>query len=222
MSSIVKKQIVAVTGIALVGFVLVHMAGNFTLFLGPNAFNGYSEKLHHLGALLWVARGGLLAAVSVHIVLTISIVLQNRGARAGRYAISGSKTDDTGYARRSMIYTGLLVAVFVVVHLIDFTFPAKEGPNTVIPGIENEGLGLFGLVWNGFLNPVRAVAYIAMMILVGLHLSHGIQSLFQTIGFRHEKYTPLIEKISFGVGAAVAIGFSLVPIYINIVRTPSL
>ena len=222
MTSIVKKQIVAITGVTLAGFVLVHMAGNFTIFGGPEAFNGYSETLHHLGELLWIARIGLLAAVVIHILLTISLVWENRAARAGSYAVAGGKSDDLGYARRSMIYTGLLVILFVIFHLWDFTFPAKEGPATLIPGIEDRSLGLYGLVWNSFLDPVRAALYIAMMVLVGLHLSHGIQSLCQTLGLRNAKYTILIDRISVAFGTVIAIGFSLVPIYINIVRIPSL
>jgi succinate dehydrogenase / fumarate reductase cytochrome b subunit len=222
MSSILRKQIVALTGIALIGFVIVHMSGNLLIFFGPEAFNHYSEKLREMGAALWAARAVLLVAFIVHIWLTVSIVLHNRSARGSRYEVKSHKRDDAGFARKTMIYTGLIVLVFVVLHLMDFTFPLKEGPRTMIPGIDDENLQLYGLVWASFLKPWRAILYILAMILVGLHLSHGLQSLVQTLGFRHEKYTPMIQKASIALGIIIAVGFSMVPIYINIVRTPNL
>ncbi|MCA9450783.1 MAG: succinate dehydrogenase cytochrome b subunit, partial [Candidatus Omnitrophica bacterium] len=176
-SSIIRKQIVAVTGLMLVGFLIAHLTGNFLLFAGPEAFNGYSKKLHDLGAILWVLRIGLLAAFLAHIYLAIQLTAENHSARKHRYAVSNQKGDG-GFAKRSMIYTGLLVFLFVALHLYDFTFRSKTGDPTVISGVnEGESLGLFGLVWNSFLEPWHAGLYILAMIVLGLHLSHGIQSL---------------------------------------------
>jgi len=219
MSSVFKKQIVAVTGLLMVGFILGHLAGNLLIFAGPGPFNHYAETLQNLGELLWLARIVLIIAFVVHIVTTILIIRENRAARPDRYKKRGSKADST-FTTRTMIFTGLLVFVFLFIHIWDFTLPVKEGPGTLIPGLDRDDLHLYGLVWNSFLQPLRALFYIVTMCCLGMHLSHGIQSLFQTLGFSHEIYTPRVKKISVCMGIVVAIGFSLIPIYINLVRVP--
>jgi succinate dehydrogenase / fumarate reductase cytochrome b subunit len=220
ISSVLKKQIIAITGLVLVGFISGHLAGNMILYLGHEAFNGYSDKLHSLGELLWIVRAVLIAMVLVHITLATQITFQNWGARDSRYAVSGHKTSgEVILAKRSMIYTGLLIVCFLFLHLIDFTFADHEGPSSLLGG---KGLGLYGLVWNSFLEPWRAVLYVATMCLLGLHLSHGIQSLFQSLGINHERWTPRLKKLSNLLGLLIALGFSSIPIYINIVRTPPL
>jgi succinate dehydrogenase / fumarate reductase cytochrome b subunit len=144
----------------------------------------------------------------------VSLVLENRAARTHGYAVESDR-GETNFAKKTMVYTGLLVFFFLFLHLTDFTFPAKTGPDTVLTGAEGEAsFGLYGLVWNSFTFLPRTVFYILAVCCVGLHLSHGIQSLFQTIGFFHDRYTPAIRKASIVLGVVVAIGFSLVPIYV--------
>lgn len=221
-SSVLRKQIVAVTGLAMVGFIIVHLAGNLLIFLGPEAFNDYSAKLHAIPELLWVARIGLIVAAVLHIYFTVKITRENRDARAVRYAVENSKRDDSGFARRYMIYTGVLVFFFLFLHLWDFTLSPKEGGRLIIEGAhENEPLGLYAVVWNDLGQLWRAIVYILAVCAVGMHLSHGIQSLFQTLGVNHERWTPLIIKASIAIGTAVAVGFSLIPIYIILRGTPS-
>ncbi|MBK7496202.1 MAG: succinate dehydrogenase cytochrome b subunit [Candidatus Omnitrophica bacterium] len=225
-SSILRKQIVAVTGLILTGFLAGHLAGNFLIFLGPEAFNGYSEKLHAIPELLWLVRLGLIAAFLIHVITTILLTLENRQARGERYAVNGSKSEESlKFAKKTMIYTGLLVLFFLVLHLSDFTLSDKEGPASMIAAGEGNpprNLGLYGLVWNSFLEPWRAGVYIAVMLVLGLHLSHGIQSLCQTLGFYRNDLVPRIRKLSLVLGLLAAIGFSSVPLFINIVRTPPL
>lgn len=223
-SSVLRKQIVAVTGLMMVGFIIMHLAGNLLIFLGPGAFNEYSHKLHSLGELLWVARLGLLTAVLLHIGFTVAIVMENRAARTSRYAVNASKQDgNPAWIRKYMILTGGIVFFFLFFHLNDFTFPSKTGERTIIAGAPEAGeLELYGLVWNSFGNFFRVVFYVAAVTCVGMHLSHGVQSMFQTIGFNHERYTPLIRKASVALGAIVAVGFSLIPIYVLLRGTPSL
>ena len=221
-SSIVRKQIVAITGLAMVGFLVAHLSGNFLIFAGPEAFNGYSEKLRHLGPLLWVLRIGMIVALFAHVSLAIKITQENRLARGGQYEVNNHK-GETGFAKKTMIYTGLLIVVFIALHLYDFTFRSKVGDPTIIAGVNNgESLGLFGLVWNSFLQPWHAGLYVLAMILLGFHLSHGIQSLFQTLGISHDRYTPIINTISLLLAIVLAVGFMTIPLYINIVRTPHL
>lgn len=213
-SSVFRKQIVAVTGLIWVGFIFMHMAANLLLFLGPEALNGYSEMLHAIPELLWMARLVLVAAFVLHVTFTVILVVENRSARSHRYEVLHSH-GETNFVKKTMILSGLLVFFFVFIHLTDFTLPAKTGPDTVIAGQEGEvSYGLYGLVWNAFGSVPRALFYILIMVLVGMHLSHGIQSLFQTIGFFHDRYTPLIRRASIVLGVIVAVGFILVPLYV--------
>jgi len=214
-TSVAKKQIVAVTGLVGVGFIIGHLAGNSLIFLGPEAFNGYAEMLRAVPELLWMARAALIAAFVIHVYFTIALTLENRAARTGRYAVSATH-GETNFAKKTMIYTGLVVFFFLFLHLTDFTFPDKSGPNSVLAGADGEAsYAIYGLVWNSFAkNIFRSVFYILAVCCVGLHLSHGIQSLFQTIGFFNDRYTPVIRKASNVLGALIAIGFSLIPLYI--------
>jgi succinate dehydrogenase / fumarate reductase cytochrome b subunit len=216
-TSVVKKQIVAVTGLIGVGFIIGHLAGNSLILLGPEAFNEYAEMLHAVPELLWIARVTLIAAFVIHVYFTVALTLENRAARDDRYAVAADHGETT-FAKKTMIYTGLLVFLFLFIHLTDFTFPDKNGPNTVLTGPEGDAsYAIYGLVWNSFAkNLLRSAFYILAVCCVGFHLSHGIQSLFQTIGFFNDRYTPVIRKASIVLGALVAIGFSLIPLYIII------
>ncbi len=212
--SVVKKQIVAVTGIMLVTFIFGHLAGNFLIFAGPDALNAYAEKIQGLGAFLWVVRSGLLAAFVTHITFTVWVTLENRAARGERY-IARNTLGETTWAKRTMILSGALVFLYVFVHLNDFTFPEKVGPSTVIAGVNNdESLGLFGLVWNSFLNPLRAGFYILAVSLLGMHLSHGIESVFQSLGTPLGQQRPKLLRISRIIGLLVALGYSSIPVYV--------
>lgn len=214
-TSVVKKQLVAVTGLLLVGFILGHLGGNFLIFVGPSAFNAYAAHIQGLGALLWLVRLGLLATVATHIVFTIKLTYENHAARGPRYAIS-SDFGETSFAKKTMIYSGGLIACFVLLHLSDFTFADKEGPASAV--ITSSGdpvnLGLYGLVWNSFLRPWRIVVYLVAVGLVGLHISHGIQSVIQTIGLPHDSYMPAITRASNAAGLLVALGFASIPVYV--------
>jgi succinate dehydrogenase / fumarate reductase cytochrome b subunit len=223
-SSVLRKQIVALTGLAMVGFILAHLAGNMLIFMGPKAFNHYAETLRTIPELLWVARLGLVAALLAHIHFTVSLVRENRRARGeNSYAVEASKCDDFNFARKYMIFSGMLVFFFLALHLWDFTLSNKDAARGIIDGAAgNKSQGLYGVVWNGLSNPWRVIIYIAAVSCVGLHLSHGVQSMCQTIGLNHNRYTPLIRMASLALGALVAVGFSLIPIYVLLRGTPSL
>ena len=210
--SVVKKQFVAVTGLMMVGFILAHLAGNTLIFLGPEAFNGYAAMLASIPEILWVMRIGLIAALVLHVYFTILVTLENRASRQDRYAVA-KPPEHADYAKRTMIYTGALVFFYLWLHLANFTFGDREGPTAIVGG---ENLGLYGIVWNTFSRVPYAFIYVVAVSCVGFHLSHGIQSMFQTVGFFHDRYTPLIRKISMVAGALVAVGFASIPLYILI------
>lgn len=224
-SSVFRKQVIAVTGLAMVGFLVAHLSGNLLIYAGPDAFNSYAEKLHALGPLLWVMRIGLIVSVALHVWLTITLVLENRKARPQGYAVDEPK-GNRNIATVLMKYTGVFIIIFLCLHLYDFTFGNRSGPQSVIAGLGNgESLGLFGLVWNSFkftdpIGWIRVPVYLIAVTGVGLHLSHGIQSVVQSLGFHHPRYTPLIRKASIAIGALLALGFGLIPVYVMLAPQP--
>lgn len=182
-SSIGKKIIVAVSGAAMMGFLIGHLLGNLLIFSGPEAINGYAKKLHDLGPLLYVVRGGLLAMVLLHIVCTVQLVRINRAARPQKYAVDTVR--QASKASRIMIWSGLTILAFVLYHLAHFTWAlGNEYRNPafarywVEPGIHN----VYNMVIDGFSVWYVSAFYIIAMFLLCSHLSHGFSSVFQTLG----------------------------------------
>jgi len=211
-SSIGKKQVVAATGLILIGFITGHLAGNLFIFMGPEAFNGYAKKLAGLRPGLYLVEAALLSMFIVHLWLTASLVLENLQSRPVKYRVFKA-VGDRSWATRLMPFTGTLIVAFVVWHLLDFTFSDHHGARSILS--DGKSYGLYGVVYNSFTDPAHSLLYVAAMIALGLHLSHGIQSFVQTFGFNHPRYTPVIKKISNGVGLFVALGYSSIPIYVQ-------
>ena len=200
-SSIGKKVMMALTGLAFIVFLMAHLAGNLSIYGGGDAFNAYAEKLHSLGPLLTVFELGLILFASVHIITGIVLFLQNRQARPigyTRYESSGGRT----LSSRTMPYTGLIILGFVIFHLINFSFVDKADRT------------IFQIVSSAFANPVYVIIYMAVMIIVGFHVRHGLWSAFQTLGGNHPKYMPAIMMLSVVIGIIVAVGFGFLPIYL--------
>ena len=215
-SSIGKKQMMAISGLAMVLFLFAHLSGNMLVFMGPQAINDYSDFLHHLGhgAALWATRIGLLAAVVIHFITVVQLVIENRRARQVAYD-APLHADTRSFATKSMRVTGMIILVYIGWHLYDYTLTPHTMDNSVVDGVY---LGLYGHLYNSFLNPARVIGYVIAMIALGLHLSHSIQSVFQTFGFNHPVYTPKIKKASLLIGVVLAIGFSSVPLYVQYVH----
>ncbi len=213
-----KELIVGVTGILLVVFILGHLAGNLLLIAGPEAFNGYAEKLHSLGELIWLARIGLIVAFVAHISMAISLARASAAARGTqRYEVEKSVGRKTA-ATRLMIISGVTILAFVLFHVYDFTLTGDpEGDRSIINDIsDTESMGLYGVVFNSFANPLRSIFYIIAVCGVGLHLSHAIASVLSTLGVLTEKSTDKAELAAKVIGAIVAVGFSSIPIYVLI------
>lgn len=208
LSSILRKQIVAVTGLLLVGFVFGHLLGNFLIFVGESAFNAYAQKLQDLGPALYGIEAILLLIFLVHVTLTLSLVWENFQARPDRYAVSIS-TSKRSLATRIIPITGILVFSFIAWHLLDLKFSEHHG---MVAGLESKGL--YARVYEAFSSPAHSLLYILAMIALGMHLSHAIQSFIQTLGLCNQKVQPVIMKISLVIGIAVAVLFSSIPIYI--------
>ena len=203
-SSIGGKATMAVTGVLLFAFVIAHLLGNLQLFLEPAAINTYAKWLHDKGALLWIARAGLLAVFVLHVVTGIRLARQNRLARPVAY--QSEATLVATFASRSMVFSGLTLLVFVVYHLMHFTFGLTNPDHFAKKAMRAEGFDVHSMVATSFSVPAIAIVYAAAQIVLFLHLRHGIQSFAQTLGFRHARWTPVIGTLSIVLAALVAGG----------------
>ncbi|HET6419486.1 MAG TPA: succinate dehydrogenase cytochrome b subunit [Geobacteraceae bacterium] len=208
-TSLGKKYIMAVTGLGMVCFVIVHMIGNLTIYAGPNAINSYAEKLHLLVPLLWGYRVVMLALVLAHICTGAILYLENRRARPTGYQCK--RNVKTSFPAETMIWTGLLLGVFIVYHLLHFTVRVTN------PDISNllDSLGrpnVFAMVALSFARTSISAAYVFGMAILLLHLFHGIQSIFQSLGLNSAVILPVFEKCGRVIAFALMLGFASIPV----------
>jgi succinate dehydrogenase / fumarate reductase cytochrome b subunit len=203
-SSVGKKMLMAVTGLGLIGFLSVHLLGNVMAFGGAEAFNGYAAKLHSLQPYLSVFNIGLATLGLVHIVVGVILFFENLKARPTRYKVFENPGGRT-IGSNTMPYTGVLILVFVISHLLKFTFVDKS-----VTPIYEQMSATFG-------NPLWVLFYVVAMIIVAVHISHGFWSMFQTFGINHPRYMPLIMKLGLVVTLVIGIGFGILPIYLLII-----
>lgn len=209
-STIGRKMLVSITGLAMIVFVIGHLLGNLLVFAGPDALNAYGYFMKSKPALLWSARIGLLAVLFVHLWASLTLNLANRDARPQRYY--SHKPIQSTLGSRTMVQTGLLLLAFIVFHLLHYTVGVThpehfEKTTTLMwQGQEVVCHDVYGMVIAGFSDPLVAGAYIVSMLLLGLHLSHGIASLFQSVGFRHSVYTPFLRKAGLAIAVLLAGG----------------
>ena len=210
-STIGKKAVMAVTGVVLFGFLILHMLGNLQVFLGPAVMNHYAETLHGNLPLLWGVRSLLLVSVVLHTWAALQLSALKNAARPVAYVKTANVQATT--ASRTMMLSGPVIAFFVIGHLLHLTTGTIHPQFVELHAYQN-------LVY-GFSNPIVAGLYIVGMILVGLHLRHGIWSMFQSIGFNHPRYTPLIQKFAAIFSWVLIAGFISVPISVlaGIVRS---
>jgi succinate dehydrogenase / fumarate reductase cytochrome b subunit len=213
-SSIGKKFVVAITGTAMVLFVIGHLLGNTTIFFGPEAVNSYAMHLRDLGPLLWVARIGLLAAIVLHVYFTMLLWKENQAARPQKYAVSAPMK--TTVFARTMRLSGLIVLAFVAFHLAHFTWhwvqPANAEFHAEVDGRQVHDV--YSMVVLGFRNPLVSGFYIFSLALVAFHLSHGIGSHFQTLGLSNNTLRPALETAAKVLAWALFAGYSAIPISI--------
>ena len=208
-SSIGRKWVVALTGLALFGFVVGHLAGNLQIFIGPESINRYGAFLQGLGELLWLVRIGLLVMLVLHIVFTIKLRLENRAARPERYAVT--KRLASPFAARMMLWSGLMVLCFVIFHLLHFTtqtiYPEYRGFHDSLARHD-----VYHMMVVGFSNKAASAFYLVGVGLLAMHLNHGIQSLFQTLGWNSGKVRPLWEKGGQAFSWLIFLGYASIPV----------
>jgi succinate dehydrogenase / fumarate reductase, cytochrome b subunit len=203
-SSLGKKYAMAISGVVLMVYVLAHMIGNLKLYLGPESINRYGEWLREVGepalpatALLWAVRVVLVVAFAVHIHAAFALTLQNRRARPVRYR---SRRDfvAANYASRTMRWSGVIVGLFVLFHLLDLTWgTANPG---FVPG------DVYRNVVASFQRWPVAVVYVLANLALGVHLYHGAWSLFQSMGWAHRRFNPWRRWFAVAFAAVVVLG----------------
>ena len=201
-SSIWKKAVMAVTGLIMVGFLIVHMLGNLQMFAGPLKINEYAAALRRLGPLLWIARAGLVVALVLHVVAAYQLTRRKQTARPVGYA--HEEPQISTFAARTIRWGGVLLLVFIVLHLLHFTF------GTIHPAFDAKDV--YGNLVAGFQVWWVAVLYIVAMIGLGLHLYHGTWSSIRTLGLTRPSRDPFKRRVAAVLAWALYVGFSLVPV----------
>ena len=226
LSSLTKKYLMALSGLVLVGFVLVHMLGNLQFFLGPEAINAYAHKLQTLPPIvLWGFRGVLLLSVVVHVWMAILLTRENRAARPQNYAVASRKPS---YASRTMPMTGLILLSFIIFHILQFTVRVvpERYEETLPPATidyQNTTLEIFdvhAMIIAGFSNIWITLFYLLSMALLCLHLSHGVSSLFQSLGLRNQRWRYILENAGNVYSWFIFLGFAAVPFSVLVGLVP--
>lgn len=209
-SSLARKYAMALSGLFLVFFLLQHLTINFTSVVSPDTFN---ELSHFMGTNFLVQallQPLLIFGVIFHLGMGIRLELMNRKARPQGYAYS-KPSASSSWVSRNMIITGITVMLFLALHFYDFWLP--ELKIKFIDGIMDQNTRYYPELVHKFENPVRVGIYVLSFIFLSLHLLHGFQSAFQTMGARHPKYTPIIEKLGTAYAVLVPFGFIVIAIY---------
>lgn len=200
-SSVGRKVTMSLSGLFLITFLLVHLGINLTLFIGADTFNGASHFMA-TNPVIQVMQYVLAAGFIYHIIMGIVLELKNRASRPIKYAKNNAAAN-SGWASRNMIYTGILVLLFILLHLKDFFVQIKFGE------VHDD----YELVTQLFKNPVYVFIYVFAFVLLGIHLSHGFQSAFTSVGARAPKYLKCVKNLGMAFSYLIALGFSVIAIY---------
>jgi succinate dehydrogenase / fumarate reductase cytochrome b subunit len=209
-TSVGRKLLMAVTGFFMLLFVTGHLLGNSTIFFGPGALNTYAEKLQSLGPLLWIIRGVMFLMLAIHVWFGILLTLENSAANPSKYAVS--KKLKATFSGETMIWTGVLLLAFIVYHLLQFT--VRVTPDVVLGNDAKGRFDVFSMMTASFRYIPIVAIYVAAMVALFLHLSHGIQSIFQTVGCTNDKTLPKVMTLGKLISVIFLVGYSAIPILI--------
>src|ERR1700674_5860250 len=204
VSNVGKKIVMAVTGILLFVFVIGHLLGNLQVFEGPAKLNAYGAFLHSIGEFLWPVRIILLIAVTLHIIATVQLALRKKRARPIGY--SRKKAIASSYASRTMYWSGPIVLAFIIFHLLHLT------AGYIHPGAAYIEGDVYHNVVSGFQVWWVSLSYVVAICLLGLHLRHGLWSMFQTLGIHQPQYTVAYKKLAFVIALLIVLGYISIPI----------
>jgi succinate dehydrogenase / fumarate reductase cytochrome b subunit len=199
-----KKVVMAVTGVIMFGFVIAHMLGNLQVFEGPEKLNAYGRFLHSIGELLWPVRIILIVSIALHITATVQLALLKKRARPVGY--SRKEAISSSYASRTMYWSGPIVLAFIIFHLLQFTAGYIHPESQFIEGdVYHNVVAGFQVWW-------VSVWYIFAVSLLGLHLRHGLWSMFQSVGLNHPRHTPILKKAAAAIAIIIVLGYISIPI----------
>ena len=217
-TSLGRKLVMAVTGMALIGFLIAHMLGNMAIYQGPNALNDYAAWLEG-HPLLWAVRAILLVIFSTHVFTALSLAIENSGARPTAYRLR--ELVAATLSSRYIVVSGLLLFVFVIYHLLHFTFGLVQPEYFDLRDAAGDR-DVFEMVVYGFQNVWISGSYVAAMLVLGFHLDHGAKRLFQTLGLNHESYNSLIQVAASGLILMLVLGNASIPILVlaGVIQVP--
>ncbi len=205
--SIGRKVVMAITGLLMVLFVIGHMLGNLTIFAGPNGINSYAFHLHELAPVVWGTRIVMGAAVLLHLFISIQITLENSAAKPDRYAVQNHLR--ATWMSRNMIWTGAVIGAFVLYHLLQFTF--RVTPNLALGFDYMNRFDVYTMVVKALGGAFTGLVYIIAMVALFLHVSHGIQSVFQTLGLSNGFLLPRWGAVGKVLSVIFLVGFGSIP-----------
>lgn len=208
-STVGKKYLMGLSGLIWAGFVLGHMAGNLLIFVSHDAYNAYGHALTS-GKLIYVIEAVLLFALVVHVYTAISLTIANRKAKEQKYAVAAAGEKKVSLASRTMAVQGSLILAFLIYHLITFKYGVHY--ETTVDGVVMRDLAR--LMNEVFHSPAYVAWYVVSLILLGFHLSHGVGSIFQSLGLMEGSYRNTWQKLSYGYAFIVALGFIAQPLYL--------
>ena len=208
-STVGKKIIMAITGVLMLAFIIIHMIGNSTIYFGW--LNAYVEHLHALPLLVWMFRIGMLTVFSIHVFFGITLTLENRAARPQAYTVK--KSLRATFSGKNMIWTGLIIAAFLIYHLLHFTLQITHPEISSRMNLDVLGRpDVFKMVVLSLQKFFTAIIYVSAMIVLFLHLNHGIQSFFQTLGLNNDRTLPAITKAGTIAAVIFFLGYMAIPI----------
>jgi succinate dehydrogenase / fumarate reductase cytochrome b subunit len=206
-SSIGKKFIMAITGLLLILFLVIHLLNNLLLFIGPEIFNENVARLEAIKPLIRIIELVLALIFIFHIYNAIRLYFENKKAKPQKYAVNASSENSTFYSR-FMTVSGMFILVFLIFHLSTFWKSFNFDAHSMVGDHP-----FYAIIQDAFANPVISIFYLIAMIVLGFHLNHAFQSSFQTLGWYHKKYTPLVKKIGTFIAIIFTVGFGSIPIF---------
>lgn len=201
-TTIGKKAVMSLTGALMVLFVVIHLAGNLQVFAGAEKMNAYAAFLKRLGGLLWAFRVVMLLAILLHVFTALQLIVRSLRSRPKGYAMK--RHVEASISSRTMIWTGPLMGAYIVYHLLHQTL------GTILPGFDPANVQNNVII--GLSSVPASVTYIAAMLVLGLHLKHGIWSMFQTLGLNGPGSDRLLRILSVAIAVIVAAGFISIPV----------
>lgn len=213
VSSIGRKQLIALTGLLLCGFLVSHMLGNILILVSADAFNLYAHKLISMGVLLYIAEVGLTGIFLLHFGLAVKLTIENKIARGSqKYYVKNRTGRGETLMSATMPYTGLILLVFLITHILHFKFGAYY--ETTVDGVVMRDL--HKLVVEYFQSPLNVAWYVFAMAAAAFHTAHGFQSAFQTFGWNHYVWMPKVKILGYIYAVTVAGGFALITILTHV------